>query len=517
MVNHPLRIVIAGGGTAGWMAAATFARFLETGYEIDLIESDAIGTVGVGEATIPQIHLFNDALGLDEDAFLRATGGTFKLGIEFVDWLKPGHRYMHAFGDVGRDVGLLPFHQYWLRARSLGLAGDLGAYSLNTHAALANRMQRGPARTARTLPSMPYAYHFDAALYARYLRRYSETRGVNRIEGKIVRVTRDGDSGDVSGLVLENGTTVAADLYIDCTGFRGLLIEEALGTGYEDWTHWLPCDRAIAVPSARGEKFTPYTRSTAHAAGWQWRIPLQHRTGNGVVYSSAHMSEDEATATLLRGLDTPAMADPRTITFRTGRRKRMWNHNVVALGLAAGFMEPLESTSIHLIQSAIARLLKLLPGRVIAEADRTEFNRQSDFEYERIRDFIILHYKATERDDTPFWRQCRDMAVPDTLAAKIALWRGNGHIVREHEELFTEVGWLQVLAGQGIVPDGHHPLSDAISTADLGEFMDTIDKLNAREAHQMQDHAAFVAQHCAAAPSLAACPPPTPPFYDRDR
>jgi tryptophan halogenase len=365
-------------------------------------------------------------------------------------------------------------------------------------------MQRGPARTARTLPSMPYAYHFDAGLYARYLRRYCETRGVNRIEGKIVRVTRDGDSGDVSGLVLENGTTVAADLYIDCTGFRGLLIEEALGTGYQDWTHWLPCDRAIAVPSARSEAATPYTRSTAHGAGWQWRIPLQHRTGNGVVYSSAHMSEDEATATLLRGLDTPAMADPRTITFRTGRRKRMWNHNVVALGLAAGFMEPLESTSIHLIQSAIARLLKLLPGRVIAEVDRAEFNRQSDFEYERIRDFIMLHYKATARDDTPFWRACRDMAVPDTLAAKIELWRGNGHIVREHEELFTEVGWLQVLAGQGIVPDGHHPLADAISTADLGEFMDTIDKLNAREANQMQDHAAFVAQHCAAAPSLAA-------------
>jgi len=499
MANHPLRIVIAGGGTAGWMAAATFARFLETGYEIDLIESDDIGTVGVGEATIPQIHLFNDALGLDEDAFLRATGGTFKLGIEFVDWFKPGHRYMHAFGDVGRDVGLLPFHQYWLRARSLGLAGDLGAYSLNTHAALAERMQRGPARTARTLPSMPYAYHFDAGLYARYLRRYSETRGVNRIEGKIVRVTRDGESGDVAGLVLENGTTVAADLYIDCTGFRGLLIEEALGTGYEDWTHWLPCDRAIAVPSARSEAFTPYTRSTAHAAGWQWRIPLQHRTGNGVVFSSAHMSEDEATATLLAGLDTPAMADPRTIAFRTGRRKRMWNRNVVALGLAAGFMEPLESTSIHLIQSAIARLLKLLPGRVIADADRTEFNRQSDFEYERIRDFIILHYKATARDDTPFWRQCRD-----TLAAKIDLWRGNGHIVREHEELFTEVGWLQVLAGQGIMPAGHHPLADAISTSDLGEFMDTIDKLNAREASQMQDHAAFVAQHCAASAGLGA-------------
>ena len=466
MANHPLRIVIAGGGTAGWMAAATFARFLETGYEIDLIESDAIGTVGVGEATIPQIHLFNDALGLDEDAFLRATGGTFKLGIEFVDWFKPGHRYMHAFGDVGRDVGLLPFHQYWLRAQSLGLAGDLGAYSLNTHAALAERMQRGPARTARTLPSMPYAYHFDAGLYARYLRRYSETRGVNRIEGKIVRVTRDGESGDVSGLVLENGTTVAADLYIDCTGFRGLLIEEALGTGYEDWTHWLPCDRAIAVPSARSDKFTPYTRSTAHSAGWQWRIPLQHRTGNGVVFSSAHMSEDEATATLLARLDTPAMADPRTIAFRTGRRKRMWNRNVVALGLAAGFMEPLESTSIHLIQSAISRLLKLLPGRVIAEADRNEFNRQSDFEYERIRDFIILHYKATERRDSAFWNYCRTLAPPPGLADKLAVFAANGRVFREGAELFTETSWLSVMVGQGVEAGSYHPAADLLSDAE---------------------------------------------------
>ncbi len=501
---RPLRIVIAGGGTAGWMAAATFARFLETGFEVDLIESDAIGTVGVGEATIPQIRLFNDALGLDEDAFLRATGGTFKLGIEFVDWRRKGTRYMHAFGDVGRDVGLLPFHQYWLRARELGLADDLGAYPLNTHAALADRMQRGPARTAQVLPSMAYAYHFDAALYARYLRRYSETRGVNRIEGKITRVTRDGESGDVSGLVLENGATVTADLYIDCTGFRGLLIEETLETGYEDWTQWLPCDRAVAVPSARSTAFTPYTRSTAHAAGWQWRIPLQHRTGNGVVFSTEHMSEDEATGTLLAGLDGEPMAKPRTITFRTGKRRRMWNRNVVALGLAAGFMEPLESTSIHLIQSAISRLLTLLPGETISEVDRAEFNRQSDFEWTRIRDFIILHYKATERDDTAFWRQCRDMAVPDTLAARIALWQANGHIVREREELFAEVGWLQVLAGQGVMPRGHHPLADAISPSDLGEFMDMIDKLNAREVAQMPGHAAFVAQHCAASAGLGA-------------
>jgi len=499
---QPIRIAIAGGGTAGWMVAATFARFLETGFEISLVESDEIGTIGVGEATIPQIRLFNDALGLDEDAFLRATQGTYKLGIEFVDWLKSGHRYMHAFGDIGRDVGLLPFHQYWLRAKELGIAADLAAYSLNNQAALADRMQRGPARTARLLPDMPYAFHFDAGLYARHLRRYSETRGVNRIEGRIAQVEQN-ESGDVSRLVLEDGTAISADFYVDCTGFRGLLIEQTLKTGYDDWTHWLPCDRAIAVPSERSTAFNPYTRSTAKAAGWQWRIPLQHRTGNGIVYSSAHMSEDEATASLLAGLDGPALAEPRSIPFRTGKRRKMWNRNVIAIGLAGGFMEPLESTSIHLVQSAISRLMKLLPGRTIAEADRTEFNRQSDFEYERIRDFIILHYKANERDG-PFWQACRNMEIPDTLAAKFELWRANGHITREHEELFTEVGWLQVFAGQGVMPQGHHPLADAIPAADLAEFMDTIDKLNAREVAQMPGHADFIAMNCAAPRPMAA-------------
>lgn len=504
MANQPqaIRIAIAGGGTAGWMVAATFARFLEAGFEITLIESDDIGTIGVGEATIPQIRLFNDALGLDEDAFLRATQGTYKLGIEFVDWLKPGHRYMHAFGDIGRDVGLLPFHQYWLRAKELGTAADLAAYSLNNQAALADRMQRGPARTARLLPDMPYAFHFDAGLYARHLRRYSETRGVDRIEGRIVQVEQN-ENGDIARLMLEDGTAIGADFYIDCTGFRGLLIEQTLKTGYDDWTHWLPCDRAIAAPSERSAAFTPYTRSTAKAAGWQWRIPLQHRTGNGIVYSSAHMSEDEATASLLAGLDGPPLAEPRSIPFSTGKRRKMWNRNVIAIGLAGGFMEPLESTSIHLIQSAISRLMKLLPGRVIAEADRTEFNRQSDFEYERIRDFIILHYKANERDG-PFWQACRNMDIPDTLAAKFDLWRANGHITREHEELFTEVGWLQVFAGQGVMPRGHHPLADAIPAADLAEFMDTIDKLNAREVAQMPSHADFIAMNCAAPRPVAA-------------
>jgi tryptophan 7-halogenase len=496
--TKPIRITIAGGGTAGWMVGAAFAHFLEVGFEITLVESDVIGTVGVGEATIPQMRLFNDALGFNEDAFMKATQGTFKLAIEFVDWFKPGHRYMHAFGNVGRDVGLLPFQHSWLRARAEGYAEDLAHYSLNNLAALGNRMQRGAPRTARALPDMPYAYHFDAGLYAQYLRRFAEARGVTRVEGKIEHVERDGESGDIAALRLENGDAVTGDIFIDCTGFRGLLIEEALKSGYEDWTGWLPCDRAVAVPCERAGTFTPYTRSTARDAGWQWRIPLQHRTGNGLVYSSAHLSEDEATATLLANLDGAPTADPRPIRFTTGKRKTIWNRNVIAVGLASGFMEPLESTSIHLIQSAISRILKMLPGRHIADADRDEFNRQSDFEYERIRDFLILHYKATARDDTAFWRHCRDMEIPKTLADKITLFRANGHIFREHEELFTEVGWLQVFVGQGIMPTGHHPIADTISARDLAEYMDTLAKLNAREVAQMSGHTEFVAKNCAA-------------------
>lgn len=498
--TDPYRIVIVGGGTAGWMAAAALSWFNEIGYQIELIESEDIGTVGVGEATIPGIIQFNQALKIDEDDFLRATQGTFKLGIEFVDWGKRGQRYMHAFGTVGRDLGLVTFHQYWLKARQLGIAKDLAAYALNNMAGLAGRMQRVTPAPGSHVPAMPYAFHFDAGLYAAYLRRGAEARHVKRTEGKVVDVRLHSDNGHVDSVLLENGTVVHGDFFIDCSGFRGLLIEEALHTGYEDWSHWLPCDRALAVPCASAKPPTPYTRATARSAGWQWRIPLQHRIGNGHVYCSHYISEDEACGQLLANLDGEALADPRPLKFVTGKRKKMWHRNVVAMGLAGGFMEPLESTSIHLIQSAITRLLKLCPGHGFAEADADEFNRQSDLEYERIRDFIILHYKATERDDTPFWRMCRDMPVPETLKRKINLFRGNGHLFHEAGDLFTEVAWLQVMIGQGIMPSGFHPLANQLDTADLAEFLTLVETVISREVGKMPSHADFIAGHCAATP-----------------
>ena len=495
----PTKIVIVGGGTAGWMAAAILAAFSENGYHITLVESEDIGTVGVGEATIPQIQLYNTALGIDEDEFLRETQGTFKLGIEFVDWSHIGSRYMHAFGGIGKDVGIVAFQHYWHRAQQLGTAKELMRYSLNEVAARAMKMQRGPLKTSDRLGDMPYAFHFDAGLYAQYLRRFSEARGVVRVEGKIVDTELNSETGDVLSVKLEGDRAVAGDFFLDCSGFRGLLIEQALQTGYDDWSHWLPCNRAMAVPCDHGsEEPTPYTRSTARDAGWQWRIPLQHRIGNGYVYCSDHLSDEDAAQTLLANLDGKPQADPRPLRFVTGKRKKFWNRNVVALGLASGFMEPLESTSIHLIQSGLSRFLKLLPRKGYSQVDADEYNRQCDFEFERIRDFLILHYKATTRDDTPFWRHCRDMPIPDTLARKIELFRANGHIFREHEELFTEVGWLQVLVGQGIIPTGHHPLADNVEAGDLADYMETIELLIEREVRQMPSHADFIAQHCAA-------------------
>jgi tryptophan 7-halogenase len=490
-------IVIVGGGSAGWMTAAALSRFLVRGWSIQLVESDEIGTVGVGEATIPQIRLFNAALGIDEDEFIRATQGSFKLGIQFDGWLRPGENYVHGFGQVGRDLGLIPFHHYWLRARAGGANEGLGAYSLCTSAAMTNRFMRGNPTPNAPLGPLTYAYHFDAGLYAAFLRKQAEARGVVRHEGKINHVRRDSESGHVTSVELDNGTVVAGDLFVDCSGFRGLLIEETLQTGYEDWTHWLPCDRAVAVPCSGIKPLTPYTRSTAQKAGWQWRIPLQHRTGNGHVYCSDYISDDEAIAILLGNLDGEPLADPRPLKFKTGMRKKFWNGNVVALGLASGFMEPLESTSIHLIQAGIERLLKFLPNGPVVAADTEAYNRQSAFEYERIRDFIILHYHANQRDE-PFWKACQAMAIPDSLTEKLEVFRANGRIFRVAEELFTEVGWLQVMIGQGVMPRGYHPLADQLTDGDLAGFLSATRQIIDASVGAMPDHADFIARHCAA-------------------
>ena len=488
-------IVIAGGGTAGWMAAATLGRF--SGRKVVLVESEAIGTVGVGEATIPQIRLFNAALGIDEAEFLRETRGTFKLAIEFAGWSGEGESYLHAFGNVGHGAGLLPFHQYWLRARAAGKAGPLSAYCLNDGAARAGKMQMWQAhQPGQPVPDMPWAYHFDASLYAAYLRRHAEAQGVERVEGIIASVERDGASGDITALQLDGDRRIEGGFFIDCTGFRSLLLGQTLGEDFVDWSHWLPCDRAVAVPCEAVGEFTPYTRSTARKAGWQWRIPLQHRIGNGHVFCSNFMGEDEATAILLANLDGEPTADPRVLKFTTGMRRQQWSHNCLALGLAAGFMEPLESTSIHLVQSAIARLLQMLPGDEVAPAMRDEFNRQAAFEWSRIRDFLILHYWANGRTENPggepFWDRCRAMELPDTLTAKIEAFRATGFIHREHEELFTEQGWLQVLVGQGIVPESYNRIADTMPDAELEAMLARIAETNQRLVAAMPAHAPFL-------------------------
>ncbi len=497
-------IVVVGGGTAGWMAAAAFSKVLHGRYDIHLIESDEISTVGVGEATIPAIKQFNQSLGIDEDDFMRCTQGSFKLGIEFVNWGHQGHRYIHSFGPVGQDLGLVPFHHYWHSQFMAGQAEELGAYSVDTVAAWRGKFRRPVNAPNTPLSAIAYAFHFDAGLYAQYLRRFAQTRGVRRTEGRVVGVEQHADSGFIACVVMENGERIGGDLFIDCTGFRALLIEQTLHTGFDDWSHWLPCDRALAVPCERAGPFTPYTRSTAHAAGWQWRIPLQHRTGNGHVFCSRHMSVDEATAVLMARLDGPALAEPRLLQFTTGRRKKTWNKNVVAVGLAGGFLEPLESTSIYLIQTAIARLLNFFPGADWRDADRDEYNRQAELEYGLIRDFIILHYKASARDDSVFWRTCRDMEIPAQLAQRIALFRANGRLVRVQEDIFAESSWLQVLVGQGVMPGGHHALAHLLDDGDCRRFLAQIRDSIRDAVHHMPSHADYVAQHCGASPRLQA-------------
>lgn len=451
-------IQIVGGGTAGWMTAAALAHALPRGCTITLVESEEIGTVGVGEATIPPIRLFNDTLGIVEADFLRETKGSFKLGIEFVDWGRLGTRYFHPFGTYGKPFDMLAVHQHWLAARAAGCTVPLDDLSMAWGAASRGGFAH-PQGDPRSIGStFDYAYHFDAGLYAAFLRRYAQARGVIRVEGKVADVTLAGDTGHIASVTLADGQVLGADLFIDCSGFRGLLIEGALATGYEEWTHWLPCDRAVAVPCARAERTTPYTRSTARAAGWQWRIPLQHRTGNGMVYCSAHLSDDEAASALLGALDGAALGDPRPLRFTTGRRRAFWRRNVVAIGLASGFMEPLESTSIHLIQAGIAKLLALFPTRDFDPALIAEYNRIAITEFERIRDFIILHYKLTERDDSPLWRHCRAMDIPDSLKERIDRFRRDGRLLTRDMDLFGATSWTAVHIGQFNLPQGTDPL-----------------------------------------------------------
>jgi tryptophan halogenase len=481
------------------MAAAALARVLGPRLSITLVESSEIGIIGVGEATIPAIAQFNKMLRIDEDDFLKATQGTFKLGVEFVDWYEKGHEYMHAFGPVGRDLAYIPFHHYWLRDQGQGSAGVLWDYSLNYQAAKQARFARLDRVADTPLAGLTWAFHFDASLYAAYLSRLAQANGVRRIDGLIAEVLLEPERGNVRALRLDDGQELTADLFIDCTGFRGVLIEQALSTGYEDWSHWLPCDRAWAVPSKRTEPLLPYTRSTAREAGWQWRIPLQHRTGNGHVYSSAHMSDDRARDLLLANLESEALAEPRLVKFRTGRRRQLWNRNVVCLGLASGFVEPLESTAIHLIQVAIQRLILLFPDRGDVEERRREFNRAAAAEYEYIRDFIVLHYYANNRRGEPFWDSCRDLAIPDSLRHRIELFRETAGIFCATDDLFQLTSWLQVLWGQGVLPRTAHPFVSAVAPGDRETYLRDLRRLIGSAAHELPDHAAFIARHCAAA------------------
>jgi len=500
MPSPPIRdIVIVGGGTAGWMAAASFAKHLEKlNCNIRLIESEQIGTVGVGEATIPPIIDFIRLLGVDENDVIRAVKGTFKLGITYRDWTRPGDLFFHPFGPTGFGMGPISFPAYWLKMFQNGKASRLEDYSIQAVAAFSNKFMRPVHAPNTPLNKITYALHFDASLFARYLRNFSESRGVARTEGKVRRVNLRPEDGFIASIEMENGETIAGDLFIDCSGFRGLLIEDALKTGYQDWTKWLPCDRALAVPTQNSGPPASYTLVTAREAGWQWRIPLQHRTGNGHVYCSSFISDDSAREILLSNLEGKALAEPLPLRFTTGRRNKAWNKNCVALGLASGFLEPLESTSIHLIQRGIAMLLKFFPDRSFEPADIDRYNKIFEFEFGRVRDFLLLHYTHTEREGK-FWEHCRNIPLTDSLQEKIDLFKSHGRILREDTELFPAQSWLYVMIGQAIRPRGYEPTVDTLGDAAILNNLNDIRAVVKRCVDAMPSHQEFIDRNCAAA------------------
>jgi tryptophan halogenase len=484
------RIVIAGGGTAGWMAAAALAGTLGETIELTLVESDAIGTIGVGESTIPPIVLFNRLLGINEADFMRATQATFKLGIKFENWRAVGDSYFHSFGNTGKDHWSAGFQHFWLHGLGKGHSHSYDDYCIELKAALAGKFAHLPE------DRMNYAYQLDSGLYAAFLRKRAEANGARRIEGRIAHVELEAASGNIAALRLDGDRRIEGDLFIDCTGFRALLIEGALHAGFDDWTHYLPCDSAIAVQTASVRPAVPYTRAIAHDAGWQWRIPLQHRQGNGIVYCSRYLDKDAALERLLGSVEGDVLTQPNFIRYTTGVRRRQWHRNCVAVGLSGGFMEPLESTSIHLIQRAVLRLIRMLPAGPVSEHDIAEFNDQQFTDMEQIRDFLVLHYKLTERRDSPFWRQCGDMDVPPSLAHKIALFRETGRVFRKNEELFVENSWVQVMMGQGVMPESHHPIAGKMRDEELDLFLSTLRRNVAQTVAGLPPHHDYVAHYC---------------------
>jgi tryptophan halogenase len=491
-MNVKTKVIIAGGGTSGWLSAFSLVTRLGGLLDITLIESDQIGTIGVGEATIPTMRSFHSLIGIDEQEFMSATQATFKLGIQFDHWGQKDKSYFHSFGEIGQRSWMAEFHEFWMEAKAQGFGGNLEDYCLELKAAKANKFATQVGKKP-----VNFAYHFDATAYASYLRMKSEKAGVKRAEGLIDQVKKD-ETGNISSIILSCGKEIVGDIFIDCTGFRGLLIGEHLDVGYEDWSHFLAADSAIAVQTEAVEEPRPYTQAIAHPAGWQWRIPLQGRVGNGIVYSSKYLSDEDAKSTLMGNLTGEPITEPRQLRFTTGRRKKAWHKNCIAIGLSSGFLEPLESTSIHLVTTALLRLMKMFPfgGNIALLAE--QYNREAQLEAETIRDFIILHYHLTERDDSPFWQHYRTMEIPESLKHRMAIFKENGYAWLDDVGLFRVDSWVQVMMGQGLMPEQHHQGSRVLPTENLKEQMSSLRKMIKHSVEQLPAHADFIKKYCPA-------------------